>query len=110
MLQNSKKTKKKYTYKRIYKINRNFIYKSGSKYKSKYKKQKKFQFLKKIYFLFLLLFIFFSLNKERKISKIINNKNNILLSNTKICICTLAKQENLYIREYLDHYKNYGVN
>ena len=98
MFQNSKKTKKKFTYKRIYKINRNFIYKSGSKYKSKYKKQKKFQFLKKIYFLFLLLFIFFSLNKE-KISKIINNKNKIPLSNTKICICTLAKQENLYIRE-----------
>ena len=29
---------------------------------------------------------------------------------TKICICTIAKQENLYIREYLEHYKKYGVN
>lgn len=29
--------------------------------------------------------------------------------NTSVCICTLGKEENRYIREYIQHYKNYGV-
>ena len=28
---------------------------------------------------------------------------------TKICLCTTGKRENLYVREYIEHYKNYGV-
>ena len=31
------------------------------------------------------------------------------LSNLKICICTLGKEENRYITEFIEHYKNYGV-
>jgi len=27
----------------------------------------------------------------------------------KICICTIGKLENLYVREYISHYKNYGI-
>jgi hypothetical protein len=27
----------------------------------------------------------------------------------KICLCTLGKKENKYIREYVEHYKKYGV-
>lgn len=27
----------------------------------------------------------------------------------KICICTIGKLENLYVREYISHYKNYGL-
>ena len=27
----------------------------------------------------------------------------------KVCVCTLAKLENKYIREFVQHYKNYGV-
>ena len=27
----------------------------------------------------------------------------------KVCICTIAKQENKYVREFVEHYKNYGV-
>lgn len=30
--------------------------------------------------------------------------------NLKIAICTLAKEENLYIKEYVDYYKKLGVN
>ena len=33
----------------------------------------------------------------------------INLKNIKICICTLGKKENLYVREFVDHYKLYGV-
>ena len=36
-------------------------------------------------------------------------KNNSSMNRTKVCICTLAKSENRYIREFIDHYKNYGV-
>ena len=34
-----------------------------------------------------------------------NNK----LSNLKVCICTLGKDENRYITEFVEHSKNYGV-
>ena len=36
----------------------------------------------------------------------------ILISNLKkikICICTIAKNENRYIKEYVEYYKKYGV-
>ena len=29
--------------------------------------------------------------------------------NMKICLCTIGKRENLYIREYITHYQKYGV-
>ena len=28
---------------------------------------------------------------------------------TQICLCTTGKRENLYVREYIEHYKKYGV-
>ena len=28
----------------------------------------------------------------------------------KVCICTIGKKENLYIREFVDYYKNLGIN
>ena len=31
------------------------------------------------------------------------------LNNLKICICTLGKNENRYISEFVEHYKNYGI-
>ena len=30
-------------------------------------------------------------------------------SNLKVCVCTLGKDENKYIREFVEHYKNIGV-
>ena len=48
---------------------------------------------KKICVINLFLFIFIKLNKNE----------------IKICICTIGKSENLYIKEYISHYKNYGV-
>ena len=38
-----------------------------------------------------------------KLNYNINNKN------IKVCVCTLGRQENLYIREFVSHYENYGV-
>ena len=32
-----------------------------------------------------------------------------IIKNTKVCICTPVKKENRYIKEYVEHYKKYGV-
>jgi hypothetical protein len=32
-----------------------------------------------------------------------------VIKNTKICMCTPVKNENRYIKEYVEHYKKYGV-
>ena len=31
------------------------------------------------------------------------------LNNLKICVCTLGKEENRYITEFVEYYKNYGI-
>ena len=31
------------------------------------------------------------------------------ISNLKVCVCTLGKEENRYIKEFVEYYKNYGV-
>ena len=58
--------------------------------------------LKYIFFLIkykiILLNIFILFSFEISISNDIN-----------ICICTIGKLENLYVREYISHYKKYGV-
>ena len=64
-------------------------------------------------FLFLLYLIF---NLQKSILKInnininLNNtKNNNISKQTKVCVCTPAKEENRYIREFIQHYEKYGV-
>ena len=27
----------------------------------------------------------------------------------KVCLCTIGKEENLYVREYVEHYKKYNI-
>ena len=49
----------------------------------------------------LLLILIFSL-------VIINN--NFFKNNIKICLCVVAKNENLYLREFVEHYKKIGYN
>ena len=39
----------------------------------------------------------------------INSFNLNVNKNTKVCICTYGKEENLYIREFILHYYKYGV-
>ena len=73
-----------------------FINKNITKYKTKIDFKKV-----KIIFALLIIFIYSCFVFYLKIKE---------MNETKICICTLAKQENLYIREYLEHYKKYGIN
>ena len=40
----------------------------------------------------------------------INNSTKANEGDTTVCVCTLGKMENRYIREFVEHYKNYGVN
>ena len=35
--------------------------------------------------------------------------SNLYLNNIRVCVCALGKKENKYIREFIKHYKNYGV-
>ena len=52
------------------------------------------------YYTFLLLYYYFDINHK---------KDDIKDLNSRVCICTLGKEENKYIREFIYHYKNYGV-
>lgn len=54
-----------------------------------------FKFFILLLFLYIYL-LFFNLNKKQTYKM-------------KVCICTIGKLENLYIREYLDYYKKLGV-
>ena len=53
-------------------------------------------------------FVLFSLSIIVLIIKIEFFQTNNFL-NLKVCICTLGKDENKYITEFVEHYKNYGV-
>ena len=41
--------------------------------------------------------------------KYFHSRNKIIESNTKVCICSLGKKENKYIKEYVEHYIALGV-
>ena len=51
----------------------------------------------------LISLLFFSKKVEKEIIKF------RIIKNTKICTCTPVKNENRYIKEYVDYYKKYGV-
>ena len=52
---------------------------------------------------FLMLSLLFAFLLTSKMIKTQNNKN------TKVCICTIGKNENRYIREFNEYYKKFGV-
>ena len=55
--------------------------------------------IKKITFLFCLLVCFLNILKLQK------DANKLI----KVCICTIGKNENRYVREFVEYYKNIGV-
>jgi len=64
--------------------------------------KKKFVFKNKIllfkfYVFLLMIFNIIYIRKLKKITKI------------KVCLCTIGKNENKYIKEFIEHYKNYGI-
>ena len=67
------------------------------------------------YYCFKCLFINFNIYIKKIILKsliIVDLIFIILITNLKkikICICTIAKNENRYIKEYVEYYKKYGV-
>ena len=30
-------------------------------------------------------------------------------SHNKVCVCSIGKEENKYVREFVEHYKKYGI-
>ena len=70
----------------------------------------KWAFVKAIFILSLILLIklFFCRSCGDGIEKI--NLKSKSFSSIKVCLCLICKQENLYIKEFLSHYKNLGYN
>ena len=65
----------------------------------------------KILIIIFISIIFFILlfYDEVNVKKIRNNNFINNAKKIKVCVCTLGKKENKYIREFIDHYKNYRV-
>ena len=80
-------------------INKAFINKTIF-FLSKKNNNNKFTIIK-ILFLISLLFI-----PTKIIKEIINFR---IIKNAKICLCTPVKNENRYLKEYVEYYKKYGV-
>jgi len=86
------------------------------KQKKKLKKYKNKDYLKLILIIFLLfsilyLYIFgkFILYYDKDKIKI-NHQNSLLKQKKiKVCLCTVGKEENKYIREFVQHYEKYGI-
>ena len=64
-------------------------------------KNHKYKVYKMLIIIIMIIFIIF-------LYKISINMNNII-NNVKVCVCTLGKLENRYIREFVEHYLKYGV-
>ena len=75
-----------------------------------------------IFICFLFVLLFLNYYKLSKLSELINNKilikynengylnkNDSKKENIKLCICTLGKEENKYIREFVEFYENHGI-
>ena len=62
--------------------------------------QKTKRFIIKKFIIFIINFIYILLIELIRYNK---------LEKTKICICTIGKRENKYIKEFIEYYKNYGV-
>ena len=63
--------------------------------------------------LFLIIFFYININKmdinKIEINKINKTKIQFNKKDIKICICTIGKQENKYIREFIQYYEKYGI-
>ena len=90
------KTKIKYVTKRIKKNSRYKRPKKNKIHKNKLSKALLILFLSTLYF------IPYSKND-------LNALKDLNDYGIKICLCTVAKQENKYLREFVEFYKNYGV-
>lgn len=55
-------------------------------------------FIKYTFFKLLIIFLFFNINNFFK-----------FFNNIKVCLCTVGKNENKYVREYIEHYNKLGV-
>ena len=76
------------------------------KFKPKFIKSKKKKYILILLIIFILFYISYFVNKLIYIV-FLPNKNN---KNIKICLCVIAKRENLYAKEFVDHYKKLGYN
>ena len=73
------------------------------KFKPKFIKSRKK--ILKLIFIFIIIFILFYLSYFfNKVKVFLKNKN------IKVCLCAIGKKENLYAKEFVNHYKKIGYN
>ena len=63
----------------------------------------------KLFSFFFLLFIYL-IENNTNISKKINKYIKSWTNNISVCLCVIARHENLYAKEYVNHYKKLGYN
>ena len=63
----------------------------------------------KLLMMIIFLFILYYVNKKNIKKNMLINLNKTNSTNLKVCLCTLGKKENRYIREFINYYKRYGV-
>jgi hypothetical protein len=61
-----------------------------------------------IFSFFVILYAYFGENIFYNICKILFS-NFINIQKSEVCICTIGKEENRYIKEFVEHYKKLGV-
>jgi len=82
-----------------------------TKNKNKNKKKKLEKNSKKKYFLIYAMFCFSIILLILNIFRIIKlKKSYIEEKRIKVCLCTIGKEENLYVNEFVSHYKKKGYN
>jgi len=91
----------------IVKLKRNVVKKDFQNISFLKLKKKFFHIFNKNNKLIVFIFFFILIKVFLKYSILNNyNKNN----NIKVCICAIGKNENLYIKEFVNHYKKLGYN
>ena len=78
-----------------------------------YIKISKFENLKIFIILIISLYLFIinliKIKKYNKNIKLRNSYNNEIINRMKVCLCTLGKKENKYIREFIKYYVDFGI-
>ena len=90
------------------KFNKRKYMRTKKRYLKKAKSLRKNYFKLKIFFLLIIIIIYILFNKIQYKNQDINQLDDESRK-LKVCVCTIAKLENLYIRQFVQHYEKYGV-
>ena len=94
---------KKYSFKK-----KKYILKNKKSKKAVIRNSKKLFLIIFLSLIYISLLKFSNINNKTNIVNIQSNKTNKTEKVTKVCLCAIAKKENLYIQFFIDHYRKLG--